>query len=129
MPEYKNNIFVCGNKREKGHPRGCCDPDGSDRIRSALKNAIKENKTFINGPVRVNQAGCLDQCEHGPVVVIYPQSIWYGNVKATDADRIVRKTLIKGEILDDLLISNDCLNNPNCPHRTNNQVHKNQDAS
>lgn len=117
MPGYSHHIFVCGNKREKGHPRGCCDKHGDGRIRDALKSAIKEHKSEIHGPVRVNQAGCLDQCEHGPVVVIYPQAIWYGHVKPSDAERIISQTVVKGELLQDLLIDENCLNSPNCPHK------------
>ncbi|HEU5117311.1 MAG TPA: hypothetical protein VFT74_11660 [Isosphaeraceae bacterium] len=66
---------------------------------------------------RANHSGCLEQCEHGPTVVIYPQGIWYGRVTAEDVPRIVNKTLLAGEVLTDLLIAEDCLNNPACPHR------------
>jgi (2Fe-2S) ferredoxin len=66
---------------------------------------------------RATQYGCLEQCEHGPTVVIYPQGIWYGHVKLVDVSRIVAKTVVGGEILSDLLIADSCLNNPDCPHR------------
>jgi (2Fe-2S) ferredoxin len=61
-------------------------------------------------------AGCLDQCEHGPNLVIYPQGIWYGGVRPEDVPRIVEQTIIKGVVLSDLVIVPECLNNPNCPH-------------
>ncbi len=66
---------------------------------------------------RPNHAGCLEQCEHGPTVVIYPQGVWYGNVTVEDVPRIVNKTLLGGEVLTDLLIDDSCLNNTECPHR------------
>ena len=69
------------------------------------------------GPlVRANKAGCLDQCEHGPCVAIYPPGIFYGNVTLDDVDRILERTVVNGEIIDELKISNECLNNPSCEH-------------
>jgi len=66
--------------------------------------------------VRANKAGCLEQCEHGPVVAIYPQGIFYGGVTIDDVPRIVEETVVGGRILEDLLIAEDCLNNRDCPH-------------
>lgn len=115
MPAFTHHAFVCGNVRAPGHKRGCCDPDGNQSLREAFK---KELKAAGFGPLaRANHSGCLEQCEHGPTVVIYPQGIWYGHVTVADVPRIVAKTLLGGEILNDLLIADDCLNNPNCPHR------------
>ncbi len=63
------------------------------------------------GPlVRANKAGCLDQCELGPTVVIYPQEIWYGGVTTADVPRIIEETVVGGEILEDLLIPDEVLN-------------------
>lgn len=116
MPAFTHHVFVCGNTRPAGHPRGCCDPDASQTLRDAFKKALKAAGF---GPLaRANHAGCLDQCEHGPTVVIYPLGIWYGGVTVEDVPRIVEKTLIGGEILEDLLIPDSCLNNPSCPHRS-----------
>jgi (2Fe-2S) ferredoxin len=84
-------------------------------LRDAFKKELK--RSGFRGRARVNHAGCLDQCEHGPVVVIYPQAIWYGRVRPADVPRIVAETMIGGQVLDDLLIADDCLNNPDCPHR------------
>lgn len=66
--------------------------------------------------VRANKAGCLDQCEHGPTVAIYPQGIFYGGVRPSDVSRIIEETVVGGRILEDLRIAEDCLNNPNCEH-------------
>jgi (2Fe-2S) ferredoxin len=115
MPSFNYHIFVCGNIREAGHKRGCCDPDGKEALRDAFKKELKEAGC---GPlVRANHAGCLDQCEHGPTVVIYPQGTWYGRVTIADVPRIVANTIMRGEIVSDLLIPDECLNNPGCPHR------------
>jgi (2Fe-2S) ferredoxin len=114
MTAFTHHVFVCGNQRSPGHRRGCCDPSGQNLLRNELKAAVKERG--LTPQVRVNQAGCLEQCEHGPTVVIYPQGIWYGGVTIEDIPRIVEQTLVKGEILEDLVIADECLNNPNCPH-------------
>jgi (2Fe-2S) ferredoxin len=107
MPVFTQHIFVCGNQRSCGHPRGCCDPSGTNALRDSLKAAVKSRDL---GPlVRVNSAGCLDQCECGPTMVVYPQGTWYGSVQPTDIPRIV-DSLVDGVILDDLVIPNEMLN-------------------
>lgn len=116
MGAFDSHVFVCCNRREPGHRRGCCDPEGTEVLRQAFKNELKK-QGLVGSQGRANFAGCLDQCEHGPVVVIYPQGIWYGHVRVEDVPRIVRETLIEGRILPDLMISEECLNNPACPHR------------
>ena len=115
MPAFSKHVFVCGNAREPGHPRGGCDPEGRQALRDAFKKGLK--KAGLGAEVRANHAGCLDQCEHGPVVVIYPEGIWYGGVNVEDVPRIIARTLVAGEVLEDLRIADDCLNNPGCPHR------------
>jgi (2Fe-2S) ferredoxin len=115
MPAFTHHIFVCGNVRPPGHKRGCCDPEGKQALREAFKQELK--KAGFGPLTRANHAGCLEQCEHGPTVVIYPQGVWYGRVTIDDVPRIVSKTLIQGEILDDLVILESCLNNASCPHR------------
>lgn len=108
MPGFTSHIFVCCNRREPGNSRGCCDPEGSEALREAFKNELKKRKL---GPlVRANKAGCLDQCELGPTVVIYPQAIWYGGVQISDVPRILDETVVGGKILDDLLIPDEKLN-------------------
>lgn len=108
MPPYTCHLFVCCNRREPGNPRGCCDPDGSAALRSVFKAELK--KRDLGPLVRANEAGCLDQCEYGPTVVLYPQGIWYGRVKPEDVPRILDETVVGGRILDDLRIPDECLN-------------------
>ncbi len=108
MPPFTCHFFVCCNQREPGHARGCCDPAGNQALKEALKTAMK--KRGLGATVRVNEAGCLDQCEFGPTLVIYPQQIWYGNVKPEDVPRIVDETLVAGRIIQELQIPDECLN-------------------
>jgi (2Fe-2S) ferredoxin len=67
--------------------------------------------------VRINKAGCLDQCEHGPTVVVYPEAVWYGNVKPEDAAEIVQEHLVSGRPVERLRLAEECINAPTCPHR------------
>lgn len=108
MAAFTHHIFVCCNQRAPGHPRGCCDPGGSEALREGFKKELKTRG--LHADVRANSAGCLDQCELGPVVVIYPQSIWYGHVTLADVPRIVEETIVRGKVLEDLAISADTLN-------------------
>jgi len=108
MPKFTSHIFVCGNQRPPDSPRGCCDPEGTEQLCRWLRSEIK--RSGVGPLVRANKAGCLDQCEHGPTVVIYPQQIWYGGVTPADVKRIVEETIVGGRVLSDLLIPEDQLN-------------------
>lgn len=108
MPPFTSHIFVCCNHRAPGHTRGCCDPEGQGLLRDCFK---KELKRLGLGPlVRANQSGCLDQCELGPTVVIYPQAIWYGGVTVADVPRIIEETVIGGRVIEELRIPDEKLN-------------------
>ena len=108
MSKFTSHIFVCCNRRAADHPRGSCDQAGHEKLRSAFKTEIA--KRGLKPAVRANKAGWRDQCELGPIVVIYPQQIWYGGVTEKDVSRIIQKTVVEGNILDDLLIEDDQLN-------------------
>ena len=108
MAEFTHHIFICCNQRDKDSSRGSCDPDGNEKLRSAFKKEVE--RRGLKPLVRANSAGCLDQCELGPTVVIYPQAIWYGGVKVKDVPRIVEETIVGGRVLPDLLIPADKLN-------------------
>ena len=108
MPKFTHHIFVCCNHRDPGHTRGCCDPEGSSALRAAFKAEVA--KRGLKPLVRANQAGCLDQCELGPTVVIYPQETWYGGVTLDDVPRIVEETVVGGRVIEDLRIPDEHLN-------------------
>lgn len=108
MPKFTHHIFVCCNQRQPGHGRGCCDPEGSETLRGLFKTEIK--RLGLKPNVRANRAGCLDQCEQGPTVVIYPQEIWYGGVQADDVPRIVQETIVEGRVIEELVINDELLN-------------------
>ncbi len=115
MPPFVRHIFVCTNERPAGHSRGCCVAKGSPAIRDALKAAVK--KAGLGSDVRVNAAGCLDQCEHGVTVVVYPDAVWYGFVTLDDVDEIVSAHIVGGRPVNRLRLPDDCVNTPICAHR------------
>ncbi len=108
MAKFTHHIFVCCNQRPHDHPRGCCDPEGAEELRECFKAELK--RRGLSAAVRANRAGCLDQCELGPTVVIYPQAIWYGGVQISDVDRIIGETVQSGTIIEELCIADELLN-------------------
>jgi (2Fe-2S) ferredoxin len=73
-------------------------------MRDYAKARIKELGLAGKGNVRVNQAGCMDRCEEGPVLVVYPQGVWYTYVDKDDVDEIIEEHLVNGRIVERLRI-------------------------
>lgn len=107
MPSFQRHVFVCINERRPDDPRGCCKAKGSVEVRDQLKLVLKQRG--IAKQVRANNAGCLDQCERGVSVVVYPEQVWYGGVTVDDIPEIVDKHLVNGEVVTRLLM-------PDQPH-------------
>lgn len=97
---YTHHVFVCQNERPDGHPRACCARKGSVDVHAALKEAVA--KAGMAKQVRVNKSGCLDQCEQGITIVVYPEAVWYGHVTLADVDEIVREHLVNGRPVERL---------------------------
>ncbi|MBP7778474.1 MAG: (2Fe-2S) ferredoxin domain-containing protein [Acidobacteria bacterium] len=115
MAAFERHLFVCGNQRAADHPRGCCDPAGGEALHQRFKKAIADHG--LSRRVRANRAGCLDQCEHGPTVVVYPDAVWYGGVTAADVDEIVATHLMAGDPVARLRLAADCINTGGCEHK------------
>lgn len=116
MPLYEHHVFVCHNVRPEGAPRPSCTADGKSELFVQLQQLAKA--AGITDRVRINKSLCLDQCEHGPVVVVYPDEVWYGGVAAADAAEIVEEHLVNGRPVQRLRIADDCINSRTCPHRS-----------
>ena len=71
-------------------------------MRDAFKKKLASLK--LAGTVRANNAGCLDTCESGVAVVVYPEQVWYGGVQVSDVDEIVQRHVLQGEVVDRLLM-------------------------
>lgn len=105
MRKLERHVFVCENRRPDGHPRGCCAAKGSAEVRARLKALIREGG--MAGRVRANQAGCLDHCEQGVTVVIYPEGVWYGGVTVEDTQEIYERHILRGEVVERLRLDHD----------------------
>ena len=89
---FDKHVFVCENKRDSGHPRECCYNKSKENIKTLFK---KELENYARKNIRVNSAGCLDFCEQGPTIVIYPEGVWYSVVNPEkDIPEIVKEHLI-----------------------------------
>ena len=100
-PYYEAHVFCCTNRRPAGHPRGCCAERNGEALRDHMKSRAKE---LGLKNVRVNNAGCLDRCELGPTLVIYPEGVWYTYVDRDDIDEIIDSHLINGKVVERLKI-------------------------
>ncbi len=73
-------------------------------MRDYAKESVKALKLSGPGKVRINTAGCLDRCDEGPVIVIYPEAVWYTYVDKEDIDEIISEHLQNGRIVERLRI-------------------------
>jgi (2Fe-2S) ferredoxin len=115
LPAFEHHVFVCHNTRPADAPRPCCTADGKSELHTRLQQLVRE--AGLGAKVRINKSGCLDQCEHGPMVVVYPEGVWYCNVRPDDAAAIVSEHLVGGRPVERLRLADECLNTRSCPHR------------
>ena len=92
-PYYRAHVFCCTNQRPAGHPRGCCLDKDALRLRNYMKARVKE---LDLAGVRINSSGCLDRCESGPTMVIYPEGVWYRCRTIEDVDEVLQVHVIGG---------------------------------
>ncbi len=102
MGYYERHVFFCLNQRDDG--RTCCARHDADRLQAYAKDRVKRLALDGKGKVRVNKAGCLDRCDEGPCVVVYPEGVWYTYVDEHDIDEIVDSHLVRGEVVERLKI-------------------------
>jgi (2Fe-2S) ferredoxin len=108
MKRFEKHIFVCENKRPEGHPKGCCADKNSIEVRALFKNRLKQ--LGLSTEIRANASGCLDACEHGVTVVVYPDQVWYGGVTIDDVEEIIQQHLINNRPIDRLKIKDQKFN-------------------
>jgi len=99
---YQYHVFFCTNSRELG--KQSCEQCNASEIRAYAKAKIKQLGLSGEGKVRINTAGCLDRCELGPVLVVYPEETWYSYLDREDIDEIIEQHLIGGKVVERLLI-------------------------
>jgi len=102
MSRFEKHVFVCTNRRPDGHSKGSCAEKGSEALRDCFKSEMK--RRGLLGRMRPNAAGCLDACEHGPVVVVYPEGVWYHLETGEDVREVVERHLEEGRPVARLLL-------------------------
>jgi (2Fe-2S) ferredoxin len=100
MSHYSHHLFFCLNRRDDG--RACCADHDAERLQAYAKQRIKSLGLTGEGKVRVNKAGCLDRCELGPVLVVYPEAVWYTYVDEKDIDEIIDSHVVGGRPVERL---------------------------
>ncbi len=102
MPPFERHVFICTNRRDPGNPKGCCASKNSEEIRKRLKKMAFD--AGLKGRVRINAAGCLDSCELGASIVVYPEEVWYGRVTLDDLDELFHEHVVNGRPVERLRV-------------------------
>ena len=102
MSYYKHHVFFCTNQRDDG--RRCCEHGGASKLRAYAKAKIKALGISGKDQVRINTAGCLDRCGAGPVIVVYPEEVWYRYENEADIDEIIEQHLLNNQVVRRLLV-------------------------
>jgi (2Fe-2S) ferredoxin len=102
MSYFKQHVFFCVNQRPGGE--ACCSDHGAEDVRAYAKQRIKALGLNGEGRVRINNAGCMDRCDEGPVLVVYPEGVWYTYVDNADIDEIISEHIQHGRVVERLKI-------------------------
>ena len=103
---YDRHIFMCTNVRPEGHPRSSCSAraasaGGVEKMRGYMREKAKQMGIE---KIRCNAAGCLDRCEFGPNMVIYPEGVWYRYENTADIDEILETHVKNGGRVQRLML-------------------------
>jgi (2Fe-2S) ferredoxin len=104
MTSFKRHIFFCTNQRVGA---ASCSQYIEGDISKYAKQAYRTKKPEDGGDVHISRAGCLNQCKHGPVAVVYPEGIWYSYLDHSDIDEIISSHLVDGIAVERLMIKLD----------------------
>lgn len=103
MSYYQRHLFFCTNHREGGR-KPSCENCAATKMRAYAKARVKKLGLAGPGGVRINSAGCLDRCEEGPVLVVYPEGTWYTYVDKEDIDELIDQHIVAGRPVPRLMI-------------------------
>ena len=103
MSYFDKHVFFCTNQRKDGED--CCANHGAEKARDYMKKKVKElDISTRKNKIRINSAGCMDRCDEGPVIVVYPEATWYTYVDHKDLDEIIEEHLKHGRVVERLKI-------------------------
>jgi len=98
------HVFICVNQRPPGHPMGSCAEKGSRELYQAFMEKVQMDPELFM-ITAITPTGCLGPCGLGPTIVVYPDAVWYGNVKPSDVEEIVQSHLKGGKPVERLVVS------------------------
>jgi (2Fe-2S) ferredoxin len=101
MQKPEHHIFVCASFRVDGDAKGVCHKKGSVPLLPYIENEILDRGL----DAQITSTGCMKACDHGPVMVIQPLGLWYGNVESEDTVDEILDALEDGEVVNNLLIA------------------------
>jgi (2Fe-2S) ferredoxin len=104
MTHYQKHVFFCTNQRDNG--KQCCADNHARELMLYAKTKLQTLDLHGKGKVRINQAGCMDRCSEGPVLVIYPDAVWYRYETKTDVDEIINEHVLHDRVVKRLLLDN-----------------------
>ena len=94
MGQYDRHVFVCTSGET-------CPTQGDvENFVKVLRDGVR--KAGKQGEIRINKAGCFSQCGHGPMVVVYPENVWYAGLKESDLPEILASHIVDGKPVERL---------------------------
>jgi len=102
MDKPKKHIFVCASVRLNGKVTGTCERKESHNLLAMINEEVSDRG--IGDEVMVTSTGCLGICDKGPVVIVYPEATWYGEVTEDDIPEIM-DALEENTIVERLVIA------------------------
>jgi (2Fe-2S) ferredoxin len=101
---YDKHIFICVNQRAEGAPRKSCGEAHGMEIVEAFKKKLKEKNLPIK--LRAQKSGCLDICDFGQTLVVYPEGVFYVGVSLNDVDEIIEEHIVNNRVVERLKLEN-----------------------
>ena len=98
---FKHHVFCCSQQRPPSHPRGSCGAKGAPPLWERLSSRIQAGQLTSVGMVAT---GCLGFCNAGPLMVVYPEGIWYQPKTLEDIDEIVDSHFVGGRPVERLIV-------------------------
>lgn len=102
MVKLKYHIFICTSCRINGQQKGLCYTKESVDIVTKFMEVIEDYN--LSSEVMITNTGCFGICDKGPIVVIYPEGIWYGNLTEENVEQIVEDHIMNGLPVEELRI-------------------------
>lgn len=99
---FRKHVFICINERKNSDRQSCGEARGMELVHE-FKKLVKEKG--LKSDIRAQRAGCLDACDFGPSVIVYPEGVFYGNVTVNDVYEIVESHLINNKPVERLIIN------------------------